>query len=213
MKITKWKIFIITCFSLILVLAIVLIAWYFLLGPDQEEYKVYDAIINTMDGSDSNKISKGVTTSCYLVQFLNQDPQNFQNLLHLKPSLGKEDSHIVQNAWPQPPWPSVPAGGLLGGIVKNNFKSDVTIISPNTFSKLLKQENNLENAWNKFYALYPNIRGHIQFSRVAFLSNREEAIVYVIWQGGSMDAWSGYFLLKKSNGKWKRLEFLCTGTA
>ena len=69
------------------------------------------------------------------------------------------------------------------------------------------------DGWKTFYERFPDSHGIIKFSRVAFLRGADQAIVYVQWAGHWVAGDDGYYLLRRVNGKWRVVDYLCTGCA
>ena len=58
------------------------------------------------------------------------------------------------------------------------------------------------NNWEFFYKVFPDTSGIISFSRVGLNSNRDQALVYFVWEGFHLAARGQLILLEKTDGKW-----------
>jgi hypothetical protein len=64
-------------------------------------------------------------------------------------------------------------------------------------------EGELDRAWTRFYAKYPNSSGVISFSNVAFSVEMNQALVSTGRRCGGLCGAGYYVLLAKENGEWK----------
>jgi hypothetical protein len=59
------------------------------------------------------------------------------------------------------------------------------------------------NFWEGFYKLYPKAQGFITFSDIGYNAERTTALVSVAYGCGGLCGHGSFFVLSKSNGRWK----------
>lgn len=88
---------------------------------------------------------------------------------------------------------------------KFTFAGKYELMSENDVSKIFYEaEGDLDSGWENFKNKYPNSFGYIQFSRIGFNKDRNQALIYSTSSGGSFSAEGSYIFYVKEKEKWVR---------
>lgn len=157
-----------------------------------EEYKIYSEVIIQLRQNFSERELLVLKKMTELHSLRNDGNDNWlQSLLVKDFGIANEEllkSFIYANHEPQ--------------ALENRFDKslDIVLISKEKIAELFNSE---ENGWAKFYANFPNAKGIIELSKIAFNYDKTKAIVSY---GASFDRGKGgvgyYILLNKVDNKW-----------
>lgn len=162
-----------------------------------EEYKVYDAIIGYMAtgaGSDKNsKISSGGTISVAVcAATIKCDPKTSK---YLRGDVPEASADTISDFSKK---------NVEAGTVEAKFNAPVPCVIAD--EKECDAFISGKTDWAAFYKKYSGAAGIVKFSKVAFGSKDDEALVEVAYHASKMSGFGKYFLLRRENGVWKVLK-------
>ena len=170
-------------------------------GQNQNDYKVYDAVIRHM-------FRDGIT------QF--DMNAKIDKIVIRDRTFSEYSSHVEKENWPQVKirlrsLTDETVGGYAAARIKENefkMKLDIPfkyILLTNKQLDMVFPDRNYDGLtayWSEFYRLYPGSGGYNSFSKVGYDKSGRFALVYFVNRCGSHCGTGTYVLVEKSEGGW-----------